>query len=370
MADFGDAPLIGPGSELQLTIDGRAVLHEEVVAQGDVSPRPHPAAVMAGGRDERNLYAVGELLAARAAAPATRKQYRSIYRAFGDWLRSELGRPPVVEDLDPDVIAAWARHLETAGGRAGGPAAPATRRIYLSMVRALARETGREDVAAAVRVPRHRAGPPETLTDTEYANLLRVPDRRSAHGKRDVALLRVLGDCGLRSAELRGLVARDLRRPRANARHFRLYVRGKGGTEREVPIPEETHAALEAWLAVHPLARGRGLRDEDALFVRLGRHRGATAPEPLSAQAVHKLVRRYGLEAGITERLCHPHALRAYWATTLLEDGVPVHVVSARLGHADLRTTGRYAADRLDAVGDVADVLDRRHQATRRARGR
>jgi integrase/recombinase XerD len=144
-------------------------------------------------------------------------------------------------------------------------------------------------------------------------------------------------------------------------------VRGKGGSEREVPIPEETFAALEAWAAVHPRARGQGLRDEEPLFVRLGRHRGAAAPAPLSAQAVHKLVRRCGRAAGVAERLCHPHALRAYWATTLLEDGVPVHVVSARPGHADLRTTGRYAVDRPEAAGDVADVLDRRHQRERRA---
>src|SRR5215210_2453573 len=184
------------------------------------------------------------------------------------------------------------------------------------MIGALARELGRDDVAAGVKVPRHKTGPPETLTDTEYQNLLRVPDRCFQAGKRDYALLRVLGDCGLRSGELRGLIARDLRRPRANARHRRLYVRGKGGTEREVPVPEETLAALEAWLAVHPLARGRGgLRDDQPLFVRLGRHPGAEAPEPLSAQAVHKLVRRCALAAGVPERLGHPHALRTYWAT-------------------------------------------------------
>ena len=129
-----------------------------------------------------------------------------------------------------------------------------------------------------VRVPRHEPGPPETLTDTDYANLLRVPDRRTIAGKRDYAVLRVLGDCGLRSAELRGLRARDLRRPRANARHHRLYVRGKGGREREVPVPEAVQQALEAWMAVHPLARGVGLLDEQPLFVRLGRH---AAQQPL-----------------------------------------------------------------------------------------
>jgi site-specific recombinase XerD len=330
--------------------------------------RETPAGEVGEGPERTNLFAVAEQLAARAATPSTRRQYAAIYRSFGDWLRGELGRPPTVEDLDADAIAAYARHLETAGGRGGRPAAPATRRIYLSMIRALARELGRHDVAAGVKVPRHTAGPPETLTEVEYENLLRVPDRRSVRGKRDYALLRVLGDCGLRSAELRGLQARALRRPRANARHLRLFVRGKGGTEREVPVPEETQAALGAWLAVHPLARGRGLRDEQPLFVGLGRFPGTEPPEPLSGQAVHKLVRACALAAGVPERLAHPHALRTYWATSLLEDGVPIHRVSNRLGHADLRTTSRYAAEHPDQVDDVADVLDRRHQASRRTR--
>jgi integrase/recombinase XerD len=374
MADLEDAPLVGAGSELVLTSDGQVVAPADVLLGRDgedllsrAPARGRPAAV-GEGLERGNLFAVAEQLAARAATPSTRRQYAAIYRSFGDWLRSELGRPPVVGDLDRDVIAAYARYLETAGGRGGRPAAPATRRIYLSMIRALARELGRADMAAGIKVPRHKAGPPETITESDYQNLLRVPDRRSQIGKRDHALLRALGDCGLRSAELRGLIARDLRRPRANARHVRLYVRGKGGTEREVPIPQETLAALEAWLAVHPLTRGRGLRDEEPVFVRLGRYPGAEPPEPLSAQAVHKLVHRCALAAGVPERLAHPHALRIYWATSLLEDGVAIHRVSNRLGHADLRTTSRYAAEHPDQIDDVADVLDRRHQAARRAR--
>jgi hypothetical protein len=75
-------------------------------------------------------------------------------------------------------------------------------------------KNGREDEIEGVRVPRYEPGPPETLTDTDYANLLRVPDRRTLASKRDYALLRVLGDCGLRPAELRGLRARDLNRSR------------------------------------------------------------------------------------------------------------------------------------------------------------
>jgi len=348
-----------PTVELEL-VDG-TIADELADAVVIAAPPPSPAGV-----EQRNLFGEAERIAARAASASTRRQYASIFRAFGDWLAGELSRPPLVADLDTDAIAAYGRHLASAGGRGGRPAAPATTRVYLSMIRALARDLGREDQVEGVRVPRHEPGPPETLTDTDYANLLRVPDRRTLAGKRDYALLRVLGDYGLRSAELRSLRARDLRRPRSNARHYRLFVRGKGGREREVPVPLAVQQALEAWLKVHPLARGVGLLDEQPLFVRLGRH-GHEPPLPLSAVGVHRLVRRSCLAAGVPERLAHPHALRAYWATHCLEAGVPVHTVSARLGHVDLRTTARYAAARPEQIDDIADVLDRRHQAARRA---
>jgi integrase/recombinase XerD len=318
---------------------------------------PHVPALIA------KLYLAGEAdrIAARASNAGTRRQYTSIYRTFATWLAAQLGRPPLVGDLDADVIAAYGRHLAAGGGRGGAPAAPATVRVYVSMIRALASELGLKDQAADVRVTRHEPGPPETLTDADYTNLLRVPDRRSREGKRDYALLRVLGDCGLRSAELRRLRAEDLRRPRSNARHFRLYVHGKGGREREVSVPDIVKDAIDAWVRVHPLAKATGLRDEHPLFVRLGRH-GREQPKPLSAEAVYRSVNRHCLAAGVPERLAHPHALRSYWATHLLEAGASIHEVSARLGHVDLRTTARYAAVREHSADELADTLDRSHQ--------
>jgi integrase len=355
-------------SEQQLALAAAELVMELELVDGTITYELADVAVIAtpmpAGMEQRNLFGEAGRIASRAASSSTRRQYASIFRAFCDWLAGELSRPPVVGDLDTDAIAAYARHLASGGGRGGRPAAPATSRVYLSMIRALARDLGREDQVEGVRVPRHEPGPPETLTDTDFANLLRVPDGRTLAGKRDYALLRVLGDCGLRSAELRGLLARDLRRARSNARHYRLFVRGKGGREREVPVPLAVQQALEAWLKVHPLARGVGLLDEQPLFVRLGRH-GHEQPLPLSAVGVHRLVRRSCAAAGVPERLAHPHALRAYWATHCLEGGV--HTVSARLGHVDLRTTARYAAPRPEQIDDIADVLDRRHQAARRA---
>jgi integrase len=225
-----------PDAELEL-VDGE--LADAAVSASVLSPPPPPERPELA---QRNLFAEAERIAARAASASsgrsTRAQYAAIFRSFGDWLAAQLARPPVVGDLDADVIAAYARHLALGGGRGGRPAAPATARVYLSMLRALARDLGRGAEVDAVRIPHREPGPPETLTDVDYANLLRVPDRRTLAGKRDHALLRVLGDCGLRSAELRGLRARDLRRPRSNARHFRLFVHGKGGASARFPSPK------------------------------------------------------------------------------------------------------------------------------------
>jgi len=232
--------------QLQLAaIDGELVDVDDVQLVGAELPAAGvgeavTSTPIAGAITERYLAAEAERIAARAATAGTRRQYASMYRSFATWLAAQLGRAPLVADLDADVIAAYGRHLATGGGRGGRPAAPATVRVYVSMIRALAAELG--------------------LRDDDYRNLLRVPDRRRRDGKRNYALLRILGDCGLRSIELRRLRAQDLRRPRSNGRFFKLYVHGKGGREREVSVPAVTKDALDAWTRVHPLASGSGLR--------------------------------------------------------------------------------------------------------------
>ncbi len=70
----------------------------------------------------RNLPGEAERIAARAASASTRRQYGAIFRAFCDWFAAQLGRPPLVGDLDADVLAAYGRHLAAAGGRGGRPA--------------------------------------------------------------------------------------------------------------------------------------------------------------------------------------------------------------------------------------------------------
>ena len=339
MAAFGDAPLIGPGSELQL--DDR-----RPGGSARRSPRRPRLGAFARARARRRSrpgWGRGSSSAtcsrwpssSRRARPRRRRgasTRRFIARSATGYAASSAGRP-LVRDLDGDVIAAYARHLETAGGRGGRPAALATRRIYLAMVRALARELGREETSPrASRCRATRPGRRRPMTEPEYENLLRVPDRRARSASAITRCCESSGTAGCAprscAAWSRGICATTRERPpppapcarqgrhRARSSRARGDPRGAGGLAGRAS----------------PRARPRRAARRGAVFVRLGRYPGAERPEPLSAQAVHKLVRRCALAAGVPERLAHPHALRTYWATSLLEDGVAIHRVPTGSG--------------------------------------
>jgi integrase len=74
---------------------------------------------------------------------------------------------------------------------------------------------GAEAQLRTVRSARVGRGEPRALSHDEWARLLRMPDRGTRHGKRDLALLHLLGAAGLRRAEAAGLLvdAVDERRP-------------------------------------------------------------------------------------------------------------------------------------------------------------
>src|SRR4051794_31266097 len=161
-----------------------------------------------------------------------------------------------------------------------------------------------------------------------------------AKGLRDVALLRLLHDLGLRRSEAVRLDVKDVDLPRN-----RILIPGRGQAPRElVSLPAPTRAALAAWLE----ARGS---EPGPLFVNFDR---AGKGRRLTGAAVYHIVGRLGAKAGLSVR---PHGLRHLAITTALDrTNGDVRAVATFSRHQDLRPSAATATADM-AFGKVSRLV-------------
>lgn len=112
-----------------------------------------------------------------------------------------------------------------------------------------------------------------------------------------------------------------------------IRVTGKGGHERELPIPTEVHRHLRNYLAEHPAPNGPLIRSYANPSVSLKRQ---TISKMVGAWMVAAGV-KYGRFDGISA-----HALRHTAASDVLEECGDLRVVMEMLGHLHLSSTAIY----------------------------
>ena len=165
---------------------------------------------------------------------------------------------------------------------------------------------------------------------------------------RDVAMLRLMADCGLRRGEVLSIDLEHI-----DAKGCRVAVLGKGRSGREwITLPAPTMAAVAAWIEHRGDAGG-------ALFC--GMNGGGGAVKRLSGSALHEIVRRYGAAVGARTR---PHGLRHCAITSALDaTGGDVRTVCRFSRHASINTVMLYDDARRDDAGAVAALVAGRYAA-------
>jgi integrase/recombinase XerD len=274
----------------------------------------------------------------RDASPHTLAAYG---RDLADAERS-LAEAAGLMGADEAALDAWFADLS----RRGLSAATAARRR--SSVRqfyrfALGEGWRGDDPSRRLDAPKQGRPLPKTLSRDEIEALLAASGSTdSAAGLRLIALVEMAYASGLRVSELLTLRLEAVRRDPAY-----LIVRGKGGTERLVPLNSAAREAVKAWLAARDAARKPGAPDSPWLFPSHGKS-GHLTPRRFA-----QLLDQAALVAGIDPARVSPHVLRHAFATHLLEGGADLRVVQTLLGHADISTTQIYthvATDRLSQV--------------------
>lgn len=171
--------------------------------------------------------------------------------------------------------------------------------------------------------PKIRKSLPKYLTLEQSMALLSSVSGNYA--TRDYAILLIFLNCGIRRAELVGLNLSDVY-------DDRIRVVGKGNKERIVYMGSACKKAIDNYLIDRASMQ---CDDERALFVSRDKKR-------ISVTAVHRLVKKHMLRAGIDTTQFSAHKLRHTAATLMLSSGVDVKTVQEVLGHEHLNTTEIY----------------------------
>ncbi len=166
---------------------------------------------------------------------------------------------------------------------------------------------------------------PVVLSEDERERLLQQPSKRYPTGERNLAMIHLMLNVGLRLSEATALRWRDL-----DLLTGKLLVKeGKGAKDRTLWIGEADIERLGAWRI-----RQATLCQAEHVFSTLKGTR-------ISNRYVQAMLGRYVKRAGIEKRVS-PHTLRHTFATDLYAETLKIRLVQKALGHSDLSTTMIY----------------------------
>ena len=165
---------------------------------------------------------------------------------------------------------------------------------------------------------------PKVLTGEEQTAVLALLNTRYLTPHRNLCMIRLMLEAGLRVGEVVALKPEHLDMPSCQ-----LMVReGKGAKDRVLWIRDDLRNLIGDWLGRRP--------ESEWLFPT--RDGGRVQTRYLRA-----LVKRLALKAGVAEaRKVSPHSLRHTFATDLLRRTKNIRLVQKTLGHASLSTTMIY----------------------------
>ena len=231
-----------------------------------------------------------------------------------------------LSDVDRLQIVRYFQSLRSAGisARSIARALAAIRGMFRFLV---AERHLKHDPTENLENPKVWTSLPKSLQPHEVEALLAAPDRTTAQGLRDRAMLELLYATGLRVSELIHVKVDDV----VMDAGF-LRTMGKGSKERIVPFGDTARDAIVEY--AEKARKDFDKRGDVHLFLS---NRG----RPMSRQSFWMKIVRYARQAGITTHIS-PHVLRHSFATHLLENGADLRSVQMMLGHSDISTTQIY----------------------------
>lgn len=164
----------------------------------------------------------------------------------------------------------------------------------------------------------------DTFSNEQTRLLLAQPELWTFTGQRDLTIMLIMLETGVRVRELCDVTVNDV-----NLKDGLIKVSGKNFKQRNLPIQNKTKQQLDKYI------RLRGELDTDALFVTI-------VNTPLTIRQVQQRLRDYGKKAGIKNVGVSPHIFRHTFARLSIVNGMGAFSLKHILGHSTFEMTNRH----------------------------
>jgi integrase/recombinase XerC len=268
-------------------------------------------------------------------------------RQFTEWLLGSRGRTLDPDEVSPQVIHDWISYMQTVEkvAKATINKRIASLKVYWSYL--LEMKIAVHDPTKKVKMKRvsRLEDTPSWLTEVEQTKLLNIIRREENEWKkkRNMAMVRLMMQAGLRIGEVANLELDDYRKIGSVGT---ITIReGKGGKLDVVKAVKDICRAIDEWIEV----RGENL-DSTALFI-------STHKKKMTRQAIHKHVKALLVQVapggGLTA-----HSLRHTYCKNLLDvTGGDLVLVSQMARHESIETTRRYVTPSEEEQWNVLQKL-------------
>jgi integrase/recombinase XerD len=291
---------------------------------------------------ETSVFEIGKLIQGfrlscqtEGKSPKTTEWYTSFLERFYRFLR-ERKFPVQIDRIEKIHIRKFIFHLqqEARTPRSNKNLSGATIQGYVRTLKAFFAWAEREEYIPAnlmvkIPVPKAEVKVITTFTEVQLQSLFSLCLSSNGHSIRNMVILLLLLDCGLRVSELVGIELNDL-----NLTDGVIKIRkAKGNRERYVPVGSTVQKTLWKYIntsrpeSFSPKINNLILNDNGL---------------PLTKNGVQQILRRYGRKAGFSGVRCSPHTLRHTFARNYLLNGGDIFSLQKILGHTSLASVRMY----------------------------
>lgn len=207
------------------------------------------------------------------------------------------------------------------------------------------------DPSEHIQSPRKNRPLPKILSVEEVSHLIKIAfEDKTAEGVRLYTILELLYSTGMRVSELVSLPLKSLPYNRKTHTFGKgMYIKGKGGKERLVPLSQMAQESLFTYLNIREAFLKHKDEDSPWLFP------SSSAQGYLTRQRLGQLLKELACKMGLNPAKLSPHVIRHAFATHLLQNGANLLTIQKLLGHADIGTTQIYTHLSTDHLVSLID---------------